>query len=349
MRARLVAPGLVAVAVVVAGCGPPRQAAPARHLVLVTLDTTRADRLGCYGRRGAGTPWLDRLAERGTLFRRAYTPVPLTLPAHVSILTGLYPVHTGVHANGQTQLRTGVRTLAERLAESGFFTAAAVGGYPVTGRFPVRRGFEAFDDRLEDPNNAEGLERDGGKVVEAALRELGGRGDRRLFLWVHLYDPHDPYDPPAPFRERFADDPYQGEIARVDAALSELASGLEATLHGESVLFCVVADHGEALGDHGEPMHGFFIYEPTVRVPLILAGPRVPEGGARSEPVSTVDLVPTLLTLLGLPSPSGLDGVELELGGGGKRPLAASTSRRSFHPATTAGLPCGEPWKGPSS
>lgn len=310
--ARGTAPVLVVTLLLAPSC---RTAAvpPARNLILVTLDTTRDDRLGCYGRSNAGTPWLDALAARGLLFRRAYTPVPLTLPAHISIFTGMYPTHTGVHVNGQTQLAHGVTTLAERLARAGFYTAAAVGGYPVTGRFPVRRGFEAYDDTLADPNNPEGLERDAGAVVRAALAELPSRNGRRLFLWVHLYDPHDPYAPPSPFRERFPKDPYQGEIARVDAALAELAEGLQRDLSGESMLFCVVGDHGESLGEHGEPTHGFFAYDATVHVPLILAGPRVPRGAIRTDPVSTVDIVPTILGLLGLPAVKGLDGFPLDV------------------------------------
>jgi hypothetical protein len=233
----------------------------------------------------------------------------------MSILTGLYPVRTGVHANGQTSAAPGVRTLAERLAAEAFFTAAAVGGYPVAGRFPVRKGFEAFDDRMSDPRNPQGLERDAGEVVSAAIRLLGARGGRRAFLWVHLFDPHDPYDPQTPFKERFAGDPYQGEIARVDAALAGLEPQLRAALAGESLLVCVVGDHGEALGEHGEETHGFFLYEPSVRVPLLLAGPRVPRGKAISPPVQTVDLVPTLLDLLGLPVPERLDGTRLDLHG----------------------------------
>jgi choline-sulfatase len=309
----------LAATLLLAGCARHPAEPAARHVVLVTLDTTRADRLGCYGRAGAGTPWLDALAARGTRFARAYSVVPLTLPSHVSILTGLYPAHTGVHANGETRMRDGVQLLQEILARQGFFTAAAVGGYPVSHRFPVRRGFEAFDDRLTDPRNAAGLERDAGEVVRAALGQLGARGDRRLFLWVHFYDPHDPYDPPSPFRERFSTDPYQGEIARVDAALADLAAALEQTLHGEPVLYCVLGDHGEALGEHGEDTHGFFLYEPTVRVPLILAGPRVERGATRTDLASTVDVAPTILSLLGLEAPKDVDGVPLDAPSGRER------------------------------
>jgi len=310
----------VALLVPALSCGWPgggERVAPARHLLLVTLDTTRADRLGCYGRAGAGTPWLDALAARGTRFERAYAQVPLTLPSHVCILTGLFPARTGVHSNGQTAMAPGARSLASILAGQGFFTAAAVGGYPVAARFPVRAGFDAFDDRMSDPRNPAGLERDAGEVAAAGLRLAGSRSGKRLFLWVQFFDPHDPYDPPPPFRERYSSDPYQGEIARVDAALAELVPALERSLAGETILVCVVGDHGEGLGEHGEDTHGFFIYEPTVRVPLILAGARVAQGRILPGPAQTVDLVPTLLGLLDLPVPQGLDGVRLDLTGGG--------------------------------
>lgn len=286
----------------------------ATHLVLVTLDTTRVDRIGAYGREGAGTPWLDGLAARGIRFGRAYSHVPLTLPSHVTIFTGLYPTHHGVHLNGQTSMQAGIRTLAEILAASGFYTAAAVGGYPVSSRFPVHRGFERFDDRFPATDSGIALERDAASVVRAALGALEGRGERRVFLWVHLYDPHDPYAPPAAFRDRFPADPYQGEIAAVDAALADLSRGIEQIL-GKDVLFCVVADHGEALGEHGEDTHGYFLYEATVRVPFFIAGPGVPQHQVLDTPVGTADVLPTLLRGLGLPVPEGLDGRAIDVKG----------------------------------
>ena len=305
-------PLFCAAVISLSGCTTPG-GPPARHLLLITLDTTRADRLGCYGHANAGTLALDRLAERGALFERAYASTPLTLPSHVSIFTGLYPPRTGVHVNGQIELDPRARPLAELLAEQGFYTAAAVGGYPVTGRFPVSRGFESFDDRMVDPHNPAGLEREAGEVVAAAMKLLGGRQDRRLFMWVHFFDPHDPYEPPPPFDSRYAGDRYQGEIARADAALADLLEELDARLGAEGLLVCVVGDHGEGLGDHGEPTHGFFLYESTMRVPFILAGPRVPEGRVVPESVRGVDILPTLLGLLGLPAPAGLDGVAIGL------------------------------------
>jgi arylsulfatase A-like enzyme len=298
-----------------AGCGSGGREEPADHLLLITLDTTRADRLGCYGRRDAGTGWLDSLAEAGTRVERAYAQTPITLPSHLSILTGVHPPRTGVHVNGQTEMHPGIRTLPEILSEKGFYTVAAVGGFPLASRYPVRRGFQRYDDTMVDPRNPEGVERDAGLVVRAAARLLDHHDGRRTFLWVHLFDPHDPYEPPSPFLERFPGDPYQGEIARMDAALADLMRDVEAVLPRGDLAVCVVGDHGEALGEHGEPTHGFFLYEGTVRVPLILSGPRVPSGKVLEETVQTVDLVPTLLDLLDIPVPDGLDGRIVDLEG----------------------------------
>ncbi|HEX5041429.1 MAG TPA: sulfatase-like hydrolase/transferase [Candidatus Polarisedimenticolaceae bacterium] len=288
-----------------------RAAAPTpRHLVLVTLDTVRADRLGAYGRKDGGTPWLDGLARRGTVFERAYTAAPLTLPAHVSILTGRYPTTTQIHLNGETGLPASVPTAAEILSQHGFFTGAAVGGYPVAGRFPTRRGFDTYDDALRVGAAGEALERPASQVVHAALRALSSSGERRVFLWVHLFDAHDPYEPPSPFRERFAGDLYQGEIASMDAALANLGPVVEKAL-GKDVLWVVVADHGESLGEHGEETHGYFLYDATLRVPLLLAGPGVEPGAVVSDPVRTVDVLPTVLARLGVPLPPGLEGTDL--------------------------------------
>lgn len=291
-----------------ASCADDRQAPLASHLVLITLDTTRADRIGAYGHEGAGTPWLDGLADRGALFERAYTTAPITLPAHVSLFTGRIPPRTGIHVNGQTGAANDAVFLAEHLSDHGFLSAAAIGGYPVSSRFPTGRGFELFDEVFADPRNPSGLERDAGLVVNAALSLARQRGDRRLFLWVHLFDAHDPYDPPEPFASRFSGDLYQGEIARMDSALSDLERGLSEILGDESVLFCVVGDHGEALGEHGEDTHGFFVYEATARVPLVIGGPGVPAGRRVKGPVSIVDLAPTFYRLLGVQAPDAFDG-----------------------------------------
>lgn len=312
-RLRVVLLGLAAAAAVAAGCSRP--APPARHVLLITLDTTRADHLGSYGRPNAGTAWLDRVAAEGTRWERAYSQVPVTLPSHVTIFTGLYPPHHGVHTNGQRDMNPAVRTLAQVLDDQGFYTAAAIGGFPVTGQFPTRRGFAAYDDQLADAKNHRGVQRVADDVVDAALRLADQRAGKRLFLWVHIYDPHDPYEPPSPFKERYASDLYQGEIAYADSVLARLETELRKKLGDESLLVAVVGDHGEGLGEHGEATHGFLLYEPTLRVPLFLSGPRVPRGKVLPGPAQTVDLFPTLLKLLDVPVPSGLDGAPLAFDG----------------------------------
>jgi arylsulfatase A-like enzyme len=302
--------------ITIAGCQVPPTAP--EHLVLVTLDTVRADRLGCYGKPSAGTTWLDSLAQRGTRFDHAYTPVPLTLPAHVSLLSGCYPSHTGIRLNGQEQ-RSQRRLLAEILRDSGFYTVAAVGGFPVTGRYATRAGFDVYDDRLRVGPSGEALERRAPEVVRSALDALRSRGSRRVFLWVHLYDAHDPYEPPPPFDQQFASDPYQGEIASLDGPLTTLATAVRGSL-GPHVLYAVISDHGEGLGEHGEDTHGYFLYGATTRVPFLLSGADVPAGRVDSTPTSLVDFVPTALSLLRLKVGDAFDGRVIAFGDERSRP-----------------------------
>lgn len=289
-----------------AGCRRTTSELPAQNILLITLDTVRADRIGAWGQEAAGTPWLDGVAAGGVRIERAYAQVPITLPSHMSIFTGLQPGRTGVHDNGVTATLDGVRTLAEILKGHGFLTAAAVGGFPVTSSFPVARGFDIFDDRLVDRFNPSALERSAEGVLSAATALTESLRGERTFLWVHLFDAHDPYRPPPPFDSGFKD-AYQGEIAYMDAALKRFVARLPG-YEDNRWLVCIAGDHGESLGEHGEPTHGFFLYEPTVRIPLLFAGPRVPRGVVLPGPAQTVDITPTLLTLLDLPVPAGLDG-----------------------------------------
>ena len=308
----------IAVGWIAAGCGPDGEPDPSRgappaerpSVVLVTLDTTRADRLGCYGRADAGTPHLDALAARGVRFETARTAAPITLPAHATILTGLYPMSHGVHDNGIASLGPSARTLPELLQDEATSTGAFVAAFVLSDRFGLDQGFSRYD---EVPNTrllSGGLmeERPADQVVDAALAWLAEvRG--WFFLWVHLFDPHHPYAPPAPFATRFAGDPYQGEIAFADQELGRLFRAVDAR-DGE-VVFAVTADHGESLGEHGEATHAAFVYDATMRVPLILAGAGVPTGAVVQDPVATVDVAPTLLELSAVEPPSGLDGVSL--------------------------------------
>lgn len=285
---------------------PPFQADPPPRtpVVIITLDTTRADRIGCYGYAQAETPAIDALAARGTRFDRAYTPVPLTIPAHSSLFTGLLPPHHGVRDNGDQRLAEQATTMAERLAAEGWTTHAAVSAFVTQAHWGFGQGFDGYDDSLGVPSDRVSwrAEREGGPVVDQALVALEDGAD---FLWVHLFEPHSPYEPVEPYRSRHAGRPYDGEIAAADAHVGRLLAALP-----DDALIVLAGDHGEALGEGGEQQHGLLLGEATLHVPLILAGPGVPVG-VEHHPVSLVDVAPTLLRLLGLPSDPGMDGHDL--------------------------------------
>ena len=280
-----------------AGCGPRPDSA--RRFVLVTIDTLRADRLGCYGAAAGGTPTLDALAVHGVRFETAIAPAPLTLPSHASLLTALDPNRHGVHHNALFRLGEGPATLAERMREAGFTTAAFVSAFILDGRFGLARGFEHYNDRmgLEDHRVPSPASRRADEAVDAALAWLETAPDR-FFLWLHLYDPHAPYTPPPPFDERFREDPYAGEIAFADAQLGRLLAALDARWPA-GTLVAVTSDHGEGLGEHGEPTHSYGVYDATQRIPLLLRGPGLPAGSVVEELVRLEDLAPTLLELAG--------------------------------------------------
>ena len=292
--------------------GLPRGLAPGDlNVLLITLDTTRADRLGCYGAKGVETPHLDGLAARGTLFERAIAPVPLTLPAHSSLMTGELPAMHGVRDNGGFRLGPEKVTLAEILAARGWATGGFVSAYVLDHRWGIAQGFGTYYDDFDLAKwktlSMGDIQRRGDATVDRALAWIGERGSReKFFAWVHLYDPHAPYDPPEPFASRYAGRPYNGEIAWTDELVGRLLSGLEARGLTERTLVAVIADHGESLGEHGEHGHGYFIYEPTTRVPLLLAGPYAGLAGQRiARTVNNVDLAPTLLDLVGLADAGG--------------------------------------------
>jgi arylsulfatase A-like enzyme len=284
-------------------------------VLLITLDTTRADRLGCYGRSGADTPRLDALARRGVLFEQAYATTPLTLPSHASILTGTYPLYHGVRDNGSYRLDPRLTSLAELFAERGYRTGAFVGAYPVASHFGLAQGFEIFDEDFTGSGRQRRLtfsERPAERVVEAAGGWLGTLEDgEQFFAWVHVFDPHFAYAPPEPYATRYRDDPYQGEIAYVDHCLGRLFDRLVGLGRLETTLVVVVADHGEALGQHGEGTHSPLIYNSTMWVPLLIAGPRIPPSGRLPTTVSLIDIVPTLTELADLPTPDEVQGVSL--------------------------------------
>ncbi|MEQ8766879.1 MAG: sulfatase-like hydrolase/transferase [Planctomycetota bacterium] len=284
-------------------------------VLLITLDTTRADRLGCYGRGEAGTPHLDALAQEGVRFERAYTVAPITLPAHTSILTGTTPLYHGVRDNGAYRAPDRLVTLAELMKDGGRRTSAFIAAFPLHREFNLDQGFEVYDDAV-DESDSQFLhaERRGDHVVDAALdwlRKLDA--DETFFSWVHLFDPHAHYDPPSPFAERFPGDPYQGEISFTDACVGRLIDELKKQGRLEKTLIVVVADHGESLGDHDEKSHGLLIYEGTMHVPLIFAGPGAGRGIVRRDVVRTIDIVPTIVELFDLDMPRAVQGAPLDL------------------------------------
>ena len=276
-------------------------------ILLITIDTLRPDALGWVAGRNS-TPAIDRLAREGLRFRSAVSPVPLTGPAHASLLTGLLPRRHGVRDNGQ-MLGATIPTLAEQLRRHGYATAAFVSGYPLQRFLGLDRGFDVYDDAL--PHGSEGwLERKAGETTTAALEWL--RSARRpFFAWVHYYDPHDPYDPPRVFWKPGPRGAYDGEVSYVDDALGRLREGLGALADGGDLLLVLTADHGEGLGDHREKTHGFFVYDSTVAVPLVFRWPGRISPAEKDVPVRLIDVAPTLVDLTGAPRLDGPDGVSL--------------------------------------
>jgi len=285
------------------------------NVLLVTIDTLRADHVGAYGSPLGVTPTLDRLAREGLRFERTYAHVPLTLPSHTTIMTGLYPFTSGVRDNGSFRLGPTHPTMARALKAAGYRTGAFVGAFVLDARFGLNNGFDTYDDRMLGTGG--GLE----VVRRPAEQVLSPAGDWILnstgtyFAWVHLYDPHEPYLPPEPYRSRYVSDPYAGEIAYADAALGTFLDRLRGAGAVARTLVVVTSDHGESLGEHGERTHGLFAYDATLRVPLIFWTAASTTSAARPTfiPASArlVDIMPTVLDLVGVSMPGAVDGRSL--------------------------------------
>ncbi|HEV2492802.1 MAG TPA: sulfatase-like hydrolase/transferase [Terriglobia bacterium] len=284
------------------------------NVVLITIDTLRADHLGCYGYGSIQTPNIDRLAREGVRFTQAYTPVPITLPAHAALMTGEFPLATGIHDFSGNRLPPNIVTLAKTLRDHGYTTAAFIGSAVLDSRFGLKQGFETYFDHFDFGRSEEvhldTVERRGDRVVDEALKWLKLDSKLPFFLWVHLYDPHAPYNPPEPYASRYRARPYDGEIAFADAQVGRLLGFLTERRLLENCLIVLASDHGESLGEHGEKTHGFFIYNSTLHVPLIV---KIPRGVPRvvSDEVSLVDVMPTILQDLNLPIPAGVQGRSL--------------------------------------
>jgi len=281
------------------------------NLLLITIDTIRADRLSCYDPTHVQTPFIDGLASVGTVFTRAFSHVPLTLPAHANILIGKIPPAHGVHDNGRFTVQEDFLTLAEHLRNRGYATGAFVGGYPLHSRFGLAQGFDIYDDRLRAvPSiSREFAERRASTVADGALSWLTGRRSP-WFLWVHFFDPHDPYEPPEPFLSRFKDAPYDGEVAYVDETVGRLLAFLRDTGLTDETIVVLTGDHGESLGEHGELTHGSLAYNTTLWVPLIITVPGWKPARV-DQFVSHVDIFPTVCDVLSLGKPAGLEGRSL--------------------------------------
>ncbi|MGH9315456.1 MAG: sulfatase family protein [Vicinamibacterales bacterium] len=310
MHRRLTLPAWI-LSVMLGSCASPEQPPSPLGILIVTLDTTRADYLSAYGAGPVWTPNLDRLAADGVVFEQAMSVAPLTLPAHCSLFTGLLPPRHGVRDNAGASLAADHQTLAEVLQRRGFETAAFVGSVVLSAGRGLEAGFDVYDDGITKgrPATGRGLQRPADHVVDQAIAWLEGRRDAPFFLWVHLYDPHAPYDPPEPFRTAYGDDPYAGEIAFADAQLGRLLDVLDRRRLLDRTAVIVAGDHGESLNEHGERGHGIFLYQNVIRVPLIVRVAGVP---ARRVPEVTrlVDVMPTVLELAGAP-PAASDGVSL--------------------------------------
>jgi arylsulfatase A-like enzyme/Flp pilus assembly protein TadD len=279
------------------------------NVLLITVDTLRADHLGCYGYRQIKTPNIDALAQEGVRFEHAYSQVPLTLPSHVVILTGTYPMYNHVRDFTGIGLPSNVGIISEAFKRHGYATAAFVSAYVLDGSWGLRRGFDVYNDRFDpqqyETRNPGNIQRRGDKTVDQFLAWFEHRPPKPFFAWIHLYDPHSPYDPPEPFHSEYAGHPYDGEIAFADAQVGRVFSALREARAFDRTLIAFLSDHGESLGEHGEDEHGFFVYTSTIHIPLIIKIPG--DGRQQSKTVgavaATVDLAPTLFRLAGFSDP----------------------------------------------
>ncbi|MBZ5615809.1 MAG: sulfatase-like hydrolase/transferase [Acidobacteriia bacterium] len=314
---------LNALAALQAAAQPP--AKPALNVVLITIDTLRADHVGCYGYKQIKTPNIDGLAADGARFERAFAVVPVTLPSHASMLTGTYPMLSGIHDFSGNKLSPLQPTLASVLKQAGYQTGAVIAAAVLDSRFGLNQGFDFYYDHFDfsrlDEANLDQMERPGNVVADVALDWLekdwlAKNSQKKFFLWMHLYDPHFPYHPPEPYSREYAAQPYDGEIAFADEQVGRLVRFLKEKGIYQNTVIVLCGDHGESLGEHGEKTHGFFIYNATMRVPLIIRWPdnRLPEKAAArtvADPVSLVDLMPTVLGAVGLEIPPQVQGRSL--------------------------------------
>ncbi len=286
------------------------------NYILITVDTLRADRIGCYGFAGIETPYMDLFASRGVKFEKCVAPTPLTLPSHTSLLTGTQPSFHGVRDNGGFLVPQDIITLPELFKQEDYKTAAFVAAYVLDSKWGLNQGFDYYFDRFDLSRyktiSLGNVQRRGDEVIDEALIWLEDNKLDNFFTWIHLYDPHTPYEPPSPYKEQYPQRPYLGEIAYTDSQLGRLWQYLEENHLVENTILIFAADHGESLGEHREGTHGFFIYQEGVHVPLIFVTPfEELQGLSRSAVVSLIDVMPSILDMVGIPPPSQIQGKSL--------------------------------------
>ena len=287
------------------------------NYILITVDTLRADRIGCYGFSGISTPTMDMFARRGVKFEKCIATAPLTLPSHTSLMTGTYPTFHGVRDNGGFLVPQEMTTLAELMKQNGYKTSAYVAAYVLDSKWNLDQGFDHYFDNFDLSKfktiSLGNVQRPGNEVIDEVLPWLAEHKQEKFFTWIHLYDPHTPYEPPEPYKEKYPNNPYIGEIAYTDSQLARLWQFLEENDLVENTVLVFASDHGESLGEHQEQSHGFFIYQEGVHVPLIFVTPfEKLHGISRARPVSLVDVMPTILDLAGIQNPSQVQGRSLQ-------------------------------------
>jgi len=341
----------LAALLVLAGCnrsgtGQPADAAtvpPLRpvNLVVVTIDTLRADRLHCYGNTDIETPTLDALAQRGVLFENAVAQTPLTPPSHASIFTGTNPNVHHVRNTGGFALQASPVPLAKILQTQGWDTAAFIGASVLKKAFGFNQGFDLYDDQMPKAEKSleetEYPERRASVVVDHALGWLNAQSGKPFFVWLHLYDPHEPYAPPAPFNEKYKKNLYDGEIAYADQQLGRFLDAVSKKPPAGNTIVVVLADHGESLGEHGEFNHGIFLYDATLRIPFLIAGPGVPAGVRVQQQARTIDVLPTVLGLMGGKAVAPVQGVSLLPAFSGKSVLTTYSYEETLYPKMNMG------------
>jgi arylsulfatase A-like enzyme len=293
-----------------------------RNVLLISIDTCRPDYLSCYGFHSKTTPTIDAIAKQAIVFTNAFTPVPLTLPAHSSMLSGTYPPSHGVHDNLDYIFAESNLTIAEILRQHHFATGAIIGAFVLDQQFGLAQGFDTYNGHFEQPaGSGDSLERPAAEVSRLACNYLDQHRDEPFFLFLHYFDPHSEYEPPEPFASQYANNLYAGEIAYTDHCIAQVVQKLKTLRLYDSTLIVIVGDHGEALSDHGEAEHGYYIYQSTVKVPFIIRPPGQRKTKYIESIVSLVDVVPTILGYLNIDAPAHLQGKDLSVHSATKTPV----------------------------